>query len=139
MAHLDIHYAAQHGDLSTIRSYISAAGDLNKRGLHKFTPLHSACEAGQEAAARLLIDAGAAVDSRDVRDNSSLHRAGYYGRVPCVKLLLQEGADPTAKVRCQVLVTLFFTLYLGQTTYMASYAVNSTERSRAHAWKREWL
>ena len=98
MAHLDVHYAAQHGELSTIRSYISASGDLNKRGLHKFTPLHSACEAGQDAAARLLIDAGAAVDSRDVRDNSPLHRAGYYGRVACVKLLLQEGADPTAKV-----------------------------------------
>ena len=92
----DLHFAAQHGDMTRVRQLLADGRSPNAFDEISKTPLHYAAESGHIDIMRVLVEAGADVNAheearigntplRDVADECSLAVATF---------LVDSGADP---------------------------------------------
>ena len=96
-----IHDAVKHGDLTTLRTMLTADRSLANARIHTDArgtyPLHVAAQHGQAAAARLLLEHGADVTLLDIEnDANALCWAAFFGRPEVTKVLLDAGS-PTER------------------------------------------
>jgi ankyrin repeat protein len=85
--------AAGRGDVSVVKSLLSAGVPVDERGRNDETPLIAAALAGEAVAAEALIEAGADIMARNKGGLTALHAAAYSGSVEVARLLLDNGAD----------------------------------------------
>ncbi|CAM9223999.1 unnamed protein product [Discosporangium mesarthrocarpum] len=93
---VDIIEAVEKNDINSVRSFISAKGDLNCQGKNQMTPLHIASFNGLTEIVRLLLEGGADPNSVDEDRDTPLHYACSSGAAEIISLLLAKGADPSA-------------------------------------------
>ena len=62
---VDIHQAAEDGNIEAVKQHIAAGKDLNTIGEDGWAPLHSAAIEGHKEVAKLLIESGANVNAND--------------------------------------------------------------------------
>jgi len=93
----DIFSAVEDGNISKLRSLISAGADVNTRGKFDNTPLHFAIDRGNVELVKVLLEQGADVSAHNKYGERPLHYAIYEGNVEIVKVLLEHGADVNAR------------------------------------------
>jgi ankyrin repeat protein len=93
-----LHFAAQHGDLSRIENLIAAGYDVNAfdEGM-RYTPLHYAVKGEFFAVTRYLISCGADVNAHDEAriGETPLGAASPACSFEMAELLIEAGADPS--------------------------------------------
>ncbi len=89
-------FAAQYGDVETVRVLIAAGADVNDVSADGASAVVLAAHAGQTEAAVALLDAGADPNAALV-GYGALHVAATRGDVALVQALLAHGADPNAR------------------------------------------
>ena len=88
-----LYYAAQKGDLSTVKLLITNGADLNVCYARDSTALHAASAGGDEAVVGFLLENSADVSIQDEDGNTALFLAALGGFVANVRLLLEKGVD----------------------------------------------
>lgn len=96
---VDLHQAARHGDLSSLRSRLQQGADPNGKDSSGHTVLFDAVLGGQAEAARVLLDAGAKAGVASSDGRTPLIEAAAQGRLDITQLLVQGGADLNAAQR----------------------------------------
>ena len=90
----EIHDAAEHGDLETVKSLMSQDPQLLEvRDENGHTPYLCAAASGDIATARYLADLGADIRAVNNRGNNALALASYFGRPEMVTYLYEQGLD----------------------------------------------
>jgi ankyrin repeat protein len=96
-----VHFAAQAGNVESLRMLLDAGADPNAQPVGGQTPLLMAVEgAGQTPATaviQLLLERGARVNVPDMQGETALHKAARAGNLELAKLLLQAGEDLHAR------------------------------------------
>lgn len=92
-----LHFAAQDGDVSTVKQLLDEGRDPNVFDEIGKTPLHYAAEAGHVEVMRLLLASGADVNTHDesVIGNTVLRDVAAICSIEVAKILVDAGADPT--------------------------------------------
>jgi ankyrin repeat protein len=90
---LDLHIAAEEGQLKSINKCLRTGFPVAARDAWGRTPLHLAVSASKLGAAKALLDAGAPINATDADGYTSLHVAAVLGRLDAAVFLLQAGAD----------------------------------------------
>ena len=108
---MDLHEAAQFGDVVRLRAYLDAGadpnalkmplpmtmgGNTNSPKAQATTPLLEAMKSGSLETVRLLLDRGARVNQARADGTTALHVAALYGDAPLAALLLDRGANINA-------------------------------------------
>lgn len=97
MKNLELHFAAQDGDVNEIIRLVASGIDVNILDQHGSTPLKYASSETSLAAIRKLIELGADVNLTDDKGFSALHCTaghGYYKEnIEIARVLLDAGAD----------------------------------------------
>lgn len=91
---LDVHDAAERGDLTEVELFLKIEPDPNIGNDHGTTPLMKACIGGSSEVVACLIRAGANLDAQNEWGNTALHYACVNCHLPLIRLLLESGADP---------------------------------------------
>ena len=91
-----LHFAAQYGDVETVRLLAAAHADLNDPAADGTSPLVVAAHVGQTDAAKVLLQAGADPNAAGA-GYSALHVAVTRGDLDLVQALLAHGADVNAR------------------------------------------
>ena len=93
--YINIHRAAEKGNIEAVKQYIAAGSDVNAKDNNGWTPLHYVAN---KEVAELLIDEGADVNKKISQEGiTPLHFAAWQGRSEIAELLIAEGADVNAK------------------------------------------
>lgn len=100
-----LHYAAYHGDVSTVRNELAAGEDIdgtaptyNQPGpAATYSPLSLACASGETEVVQYLIESGADLETRNWDGATALHMAVESGSFDCLSLVLDNGADANAE------------------------------------------
>ncbi len=101
-----LHYAAYHGDVRTVRNELAAGEDIDGTAptydwswlTTTYTPLSLACASGETEVVQYLLDSSADLEMRNSDGSKALHMALESGSLDCLSLLLENGADANAKV-----------------------------------------
>lgn len=92
---LDVHAAANRGDIDKLRAVLTAAPDLVDRPDElAFSALMHAGRDNRTAVAQVLLNYGARVNFQSNSDKSALMLAAIEGHVDMIRLLLDNNADP---------------------------------------------
>lgn len=84
-----LHYAAQGGNLESIRLTASGGVDLNTQNEDGMTPLHVAAITAKREVLAAFVDLGASLSKKDARGRTLLHYAAGNGHREEVKYLYQ--------------------------------------------------
>jgi ankyrin repeat protein len=97
MNKIDLHDAAQSGDIEEVKKLLAAGYQPNEFDDLGKTPLHYAAEGQYLEVMKLLIDSGARVNAHDERviGNTPLREVAGNCSFEVAKLLIDAGADPT--------------------------------------------
>ncbi|CAM9688531.1 unnamed protein product [Phaeothamnion confervicola] len=91
---IDVHAAAERGDILSIKAFLSTGGDIDLRdGTVGMTPLMWACKGGQTETAAFLLDNGADIEAGDSQLRTPLQKAASKGQAEVAALLIATGAD----------------------------------------------
>lgn len=88
-----LHFAAQHGHLSTAEILLRAGISRDARTKVDRTPLHVAAQEGHLELVDLLVRNGADIDSKDMLKMTPLHWAVEKGHFDVISYLLKHNAD----------------------------------------------
>ncbi|XP_064389781.1 uncharacterized protein LOC135337743 [Halichondria panicea] len=91
---MDIHKAANAGDLSALKDAIKRGEDVNSVDEYGRTPLLKAASGGHTDCVKELLSSGAVVDLADEYGDTPLMQATYMKKEDTVKELLSSGASP---------------------------------------------
>jgi ankyrin repeat protein len=123
---VDIHQAAEEGNIEAVKQHIAAGTDVNAKGQYMGTPLHYAAGEGHKEIAELLIEEGADVNAKAdngktpldrandketaallrkhggktgdwLNADKSIHKAARAGHIEAVKQHIASGTDVNAK------------------------------------------
>jgi ankyrin repeat protein len=87
-------FAAQSGDVATMKALVDAGAGVNAKNASGVTPLHRAALNGRKAAEQYLIQAGADLRSKATEKGyTPLHVAALGGSTDAALVLLESGAD----------------------------------------------
>ena len=89
----DLLFAAERGELVTVRKLVSQGARINWRDHRGRTPLLAATQRNQIEVAKFLIQEGADVNAKDLIQDTPFLFAGAEGRTEIIKLMLPAGAD----------------------------------------------
>ncbi|MDB9517042.1 ankyrin repeat domain-containing protein [Roseofilum reptotaenium CS-1145] len=92
-----IHYLAEEGNSTLVKTYLQCKGDPNVVGANGVTPLYLAAREGHFEVVRLLVENGAEVNQKVLsgsRESSAIFTAIYYKRDRIVEFLLKNGVEP---------------------------------------------
>lgn len=98
-----LNYAANQGNVKSIRLLIEAGAEVNYQDPWGMTSLHAALKEGHDDAALYLMKQGADVNLKAIRGTyvgfTSLHTAVYFGKVQLstVEAVLTHGADTAVR------------------------------------------
>ena len=96
-SNVDIHEAAQAGDLNSVKEALKNGSKVDKRDQNQNTPLIIASENGHLDVVNFLIEKKANVNAKNVNDVTALLLSTGNGHLEVVKLLLQRNADVNIK------------------------------------------
>jgi len=93
---LDLHFAAQDGDLPRVRQLLADGRSPNTFDDISRTPLHYAAETGNTDIMRVLLDAGVDVNAHDEAriGNTPLREVAGECSFAVARFLVDSGADP---------------------------------------------
>ena len=96
---IDIHDAAEEGNVEAVKQHLAAGTDVNtKGGWLEVTPLHYAADEGHKEIVELLIAEGADVNTKDEDSWTPLHSAvSDDHNKEIAELLIANGAEVNAK------------------------------------------
>ena len=95
---VDIHQAAQEGNIEAVKQAIANGVDVNAKNKHGDSPLHLAAQMGHKEIVELLIANGADVNAKVPQHKSTpLHLAAGGNHKEVTELLISKGADVNAK------------------------------------------
>jgi len=94
---VDIHQAAEEGNIEAVKQAIAASSDVNKKDRYENTPLLHAASSGHKEIVELLISNGANVNAKGDLGTTPLLWAAINGHKEVVELLIANGADVMAK------------------------------------------
>jgi ankyrin repeat protein len=94
---LPLHYAAEAGQIETIKFLLANGADIMARDNRGWTALHHAVDNKQAEAMELLIARGATVDARNTMQWTPLHLAVLKMDKTMALTLIRSGADVNAK------------------------------------------
>ena len=94
---MELHEAAELGDLSQVRLLLAQGVDVNAKDTGLFTPLHGAVTYGHEEVVKVLIENGADVNAKDTGGFTPLHVAAVRGFDKVADILIQHGAEIDAR------------------------------------------
>ena len=84
---------AHRGDISALKSRLSAGTHVDEVDSGGYTALHGACQTGKDEVLDLLMSHSPDLDRpRQVCGNTALHLACVNKHISCVKKLIQAGA-----------------------------------------------
>jgi len=94
-----LHWAAQYGRLSVVKSLVRRGANINVKDKHGFTPLHIAVGENHPRIVRTLIKEGANLHARSKDDGGgqAIHKAAAYGRLEILKILIRSGAKADSR------------------------------------------
>ena len=92
-----LHKAAAEGDITQIKSLITAEDNINSLASNMRTPLHDAAISGHKEVVEILLRSSAKVDSLDNMAYTPLHRAVEHGYKDVANLLIDKGANVNAE------------------------------------------
>ncbi len=96
LGRIDLHYAANDGNLLKAQELILSGADVNHRDKKGWTPLHFAAQAQNSKLVSLLLESGAEVDALDSNGNTPLSGAvfNYRSDGSVIEILRSFGANP---------------------------------------------
>ena len=86
-------FAAEKGDLFTVRQLLAAGVDVNAQDPRGRTPLMASTHANQAEVAEVLIEAGADIDKKDEMQDTPFLYAGAEGCLEVLRVLIAHGAS----------------------------------------------
>jgi serine/threonine-protein phosphatase 6 regulatory ankyrin repeat subunit B len=90
--------AAQEGNISAVKYYITHGENINRENEKGYTPLMLASENGREDIAEFLIKKGADINTKSLKDGqTALILASENSHIEIVKMLIKAGADVNAQ------------------------------------------
>ena len=95
---VDIHQAAEEGNIEAVKQAIAASSDVNKKDRYENTPLLHAASSGHKEIVELLISNGANVNAKGDLGTTPLLWAAVRGRKEVAELFLAKGADVNAQM-----------------------------------------
>ena len=87
-----LYVAAQHGNLTTMRTLISHGADVNSKTTRGNTPLINAADEGQCSAVKLLLQNGAEIDWKNSKGMTALDHARQKRFWDVIDVLVNAGA-----------------------------------------------
>ena len=89
----DLVFAAERGEIVTVRNLVAKGARINWRDHRGRTALLAATQRNQVEVARFLIQEGADVNTKDLVQDTPFLLAGAEGRVELLRLMVPAGAD----------------------------------------------
>ena len=89
----DLVFAAERGEIVTVRDLVAKGARINWRDHRGRTALLAATQRNQVEVARFLIQEGADVNTKDLVQDTPFLLAGAEGRVELLRLMVPAGAD----------------------------------------------
>jgi ankyrin repeat protein len=92
----DLHFAAQEGDMTSVRQLLADGRSPNAFDEISHTPLHYAAESGHFEIMRVLLEAGADVNANEEAriGNTPLREVAGDCSLAVARFLVDAGADP---------------------------------------------
>ena len=90
-------YAADNGNVDSVRFLLDKGADIEARNEEGYTPLIYAAWSGHNSTAKLLLDRGANVNARNRRGYTPLILAAHNGFADVACLLIDNGANINAR------------------------------------------
>jgi hypothetical protein len=94
---MNLHDAAENGDVAEVRRLVAAGAEVEALGEHGARPLHVAAGYGHVEVMRVLVELGADKDAKAAHGMTPLHLTTCHGQVEAIKALVELGADKDAK------------------------------------------
>ena len=95
---ISIHFAAEEGNIETVKQHLAAGADVDAKDKYGRTPLQHAAFGGYKEITELLIAASADVNTKDESLMTPLLWAAREGHKEIAELLIAKGADVNTKV-----------------------------------------
>ena len=89
----DLLFAAERGEIVTVRQLVAQGARINWRDHRGRTPLLAATQRNQVEVAKFLIQEGADVNAKDLIQDTPFLYAGAEGRTEILRLMLPAGAN----------------------------------------------
>lgn len=93
----NIHEAAEHGNQSAVKKFLTQGVQVDTTDEYGFTPLYRACINGHKDIAEFLVTKGADVNAKGNSGWTPLFIAAMAGHINVTEFLLEEGAEINAK------------------------------------------
>jgi hypothetical protein len=92
-----LHWAAQAGKLSAVKSFVEHGAHIASQDINLVTPLHKAVQGGHLSVVAYLLEKGAPVNAKASNGLTPLHSAVHKANSEVIELLLATGADVESK------------------------------------------
>ena len=100
-ASVDIHQAANKGNIEAVKQHLAAGTDVDTRDNNKWTPLHRAAMHGSKEIVELLIGNGADVDVKDRFSKTPLDWAINFKHTETADLLRKHGGTTSEELKAE--------------------------------------